>query len=174
METNFEIHALPHPDPRVRRVGFDPSHPYVEQCWGAVIGPSSVAILRRASTLWSEQEPARIPVHDLGRSLGLAASGEGSRFHKAVDRLVRFNFGVWLDRGSAVAIYTEVPPLGHHRLDQVPDWTRAAHERLLGVHLDRIAAVTERGPQVADITARLDRLERPRQRDVPPGAALGR
>ena len=35
-----------HPNPQVRQVGFDLEHPYVERCWSAVVGPSSMLLLR--------------------------------------------------------------------------------------------------------------------------------
>ena len=37
------------PDPRVQRVGFDLTDPYVEQCWGPVVGPSAMT---SGSWLW--------------------------------------------------------------------------------------------------------------------------
>ena len=67
----LELAAAPHPDPRVCRAGFDLTHPYVEQCWGAVIGPSGLAIMRRLPVLWTEREPARIGADELAHSLGL-------------------------------------------------------------------------------------------------------
>jgi hypothetical protein len=41
------IHAVPHPNPKVRRVGFALDDPYVEQVWAGVIGPSALLALRR-------------------------------------------------------------------------------------------------------------------------------
>ena len=32
------LHAVPHPNPKVRRVGFTLDDPYVEQVWAGVIG----------------------------------------------------------------------------------------------------------------------------------------
>jgi hypothetical protein len=45
------IHAVPHPNPKVRRVGFTLDDPYVEQVWAAVIGPSALLVLRRLPML---------------------------------------------------------------------------------------------------------------------------
>jgi len=44
-----------HPNRQVRRVGFDLSDTYVEQCWSAVIGPSAVVLLRRMPELWRHE-----------------------------------------------------------------------------------------------------------------------
>lgn len=43
----IRFHGVPHPEPRIRQVGFSLDHPYVEQCWTPVLGPTSVLLLRR-------------------------------------------------------------------------------------------------------------------------------
>jgi hypothetical protein len=175
MDTHLEIQALPHPDPRIRRLGFDLTHPYVEQCWGAVLGPSGVALLRRMPTLWAEHEPARFPTAELGATLGLTGgTGDQSRFARTLERLTYFDLGAWTDQGSVLSIYTEVAPLTEQRVDRLPEWTRRAHGRLLGEHLDGIASRNDRSSAVADITSRLDRLQQPRTSHQPPSTALGR
>ena len=175
METNLELHARPHPDAQVRRLGFDLAHPYVEQCWGAVVGPSSVAILRRMPVLWTQQEPALLPSYALAQTLGLGpGTGQHGRFNRALDRLAQFRLAEWIEPGRSIAVYTEVAPLRDHRLGRLPEWTREAHERLLDAHLDRIATVKDYSAQVAEVTARLDRFERPAAQALPPSKALGR
>lgn len=175
MENQLELHARPHPDARVRRLGFDLTHPYVEQCWGAVLGPSGVAILRRMPVLWAHQEPVLAPADALAQALGLGSgTGQHGLFHRALDRLAMHHLAEWTEPGRSIAIYTEVEPLTDHRLTRVPEWTRDAHERLLGAHLDRIATVKDYSPQVTEITARLDRFERPTASSLPPNKALGR
>lgn len=59
------------PTPRVQRVGFDLTDPYVEHCWSAVIGPTSTLLLRRLPALWIARVPIDIGASDLSRSLGL-------------------------------------------------------------------------------------------------------
>jgi hypothetical protein len=175
MDTNLELHARPHPDTQVRRLGFDLAHPYVEQCWGAVVGPSSVAILRRMPVLWTHHEPAVLPADELAESLGLApGAGRHGRFNRALDRLAQFRLAEWIDPGRSIAVYTEVAPLRDQRLARLPQWTQEAHERLLDSHLDRIATVKDFSAQVAEVTARLDRLEHPTAHAIPPSKALGR
>lgn len=153
------VTAAPHPDPRVHRAGFGLDHPYLEQCWGAVLGPTGVAILRRLPTMWAHQEPVRIPAQDLGRSLGLGGgTGPNSRFRHSLDRTVRFRLADWIEPGRALRVYTEVPPLDPHRLAQLPDWSRNAHDRLLTAHLDQL---THRPDPARQITDRLERLQHP-------------
>lgn len=164
---DLEFSAVPHPDPRVRYAGFDLGHRYVEQCWGPVLGPSGVAILRRLPVLWATQEPARISSHDFARSLGLGGgSGSASRLQRSLDRTVRFGLAHWVEPGRALRVYTEVPPLGRYRLAKLPDWTRQAHDRLLGDHVDHLIATTgghqQHQQHTPTITERLDRLQQPR------------
>lgn len=175
MNAHLELEALPHPDPQVRRLGFDLSHPYVEQCWAAVMGPSGIAILRRLPVMWTQDMPARIQADDFARSLGLGqGTGEHRRFHRALDRLTQFGLAEWLERGQTLGVYTEVPPLSGHQLARQSGWTRAAHERLLGGHLDHLAAGQGLNAQVTEITSRLDRLQRGTPQPLPPSRALGR
>jgi hypothetical protein len=70
----------------------------------------------------------------------------------------------WLP-GDELGVRTEVAPLSGRQLARVPGWTRRVHDRLLGMHLDRLAlAHTDRtlGPDrflgTACVTARLDHL----------------
>ena len=85
MDTQLELQALPHPDPKVRRFGFDLTDPYVEQCWGAVVGPSGIATLRRLPVLWTHQESAHMPPDELARTLGLGpGTGLRGRFNRAL------------------------------------------------------------------------------------------
>ncbi len=171
----LELAAAPHPDPRVRRAGFDLTHPYVEQCWGAVVGPSALAVMRRLPVLWPEREPARLGFYELAQSLGLGGgTGPNSRLRRTLDRTVRFGLAEWAQPGRTLEVYTEVPPLQAHRLDRLPDWSRQAHERLLDRHVEQLAGVTSPRPEVAAITARLDRLERPSGPGLAPVSAFGR
>ena len=126
METHFELHARPHPDARVRQLGFDLAHPYVEQCWGALIGPSSVAILRRLPVLWAHQEPTRLPTDVLAQTLGLGpGTGPSGRFHRALDRLTRSRLAEWIEPGTAIAVYTEDAPRSQRGLGRLPVRSRA-------------------------------------------------
>ena len=70
----------------------------------------------------------------------------------------------WLP-GDELGVRTEVAPLSARQLARLPEWTRQVHDRLLGMHLDRLAlAFTDRTLDpgrfldTARITARLDHL----------------
>lgn len=181
MENHDVLTFMPveHPDPRVQRVGFDLTDPYVEQCWGQVLGPSAMVLLRRMPTLWTERVPATITHEELSRTLGLGpGAGSNSRLSRSIDRLVRYQLAAWHEEGRSLDVYQRAPGLSPRQIERLPDWTRRVHERLLGAHVQQLADRDETGPRVAAIAARLDRLQRPHAvAQAPPSAparAVGR
>lgn len=148
-----------HPDPRVVRVGFDLTHPYV-QCWGPVIGPSATSLVRRLPVLWAEATPATVTRADLARSLGLGdGTGPNSRLIRALDRTVRFGLARWNDAGQSVEVFYRIPALTPRQLERLPDWTQRAHQRLIDSHLQAIQTPTELKPasDTSDQAARAPR-----------------
>jgi hypothetical protein len=160
------IRAVPHPNAKVRWVGFTLDDPYVEQVWAGVIGPYAVLVLRRLPVSWREREPALVDLRELGQSLGLGPSvARSGRTWRTMERLVGFGMAHWLP-GDELGVRTEVAPLSGRQLARVPEWSRRDHDWLLGMHLDRLAlAHTDRtvGPdrflETARITACLDHLQ---------------
>jgi len=166
-EHGLVLTPVNHPDPRVRRVGFDLSDPYVEQCWSAVVGPSATLLLRRMPELWQAQVPAVVRADELSRSLGLGAgAGPNSRLASTLDRLVRFGLAR-SDQAGGFDVYLEVAPLQARQLERVPEWTRAAHERLFSAHIERFEGVVEPTLEVAPASD----LEQYRQRAAQPSVA---
>jgi hypothetical protein len=132
------IHAVPHPNPKVRRVGFALDDPYVEQVWAGVIGPSALLVLRRLPVLWREREPALVDLRELGQSLGLGPLlARSGRTWRTIERLVGFGMAHWLP-GNELGVRTQVAPLNPRELARAAEWTRQVHNRLLGRHLDRL------------------------------------
>lgn len=175
----LQFTPVDHPDARVQRVGFDLTDPYVEQCWSAVIGPSSTLLLRRLPTLWVERVPAELSAVDLSRSLGLGAGlGKRSRLADTLDRLVYHRLARPSTDRTGLDIYRQVPPLAGQQLERVPQWTRNTHQRLLGDHLEQIDDLAQHQASVASITARLDRIQHGSTGRTngmaPSGKALGR
>lgn len=163
MEPHDVLHleAAPHPLPAVRQAGFPLDHPYVEQCWAPVVGPTSVLLLRRLPLLWRQSLTADVDPAELAASLGLGHStGRNGPLHRTLDRLVRFRFASEVGP-STFEVFTEAPPLAARQLDRLPAWTRTRHESLLSTHLERLAELHRPTPQPTDLTTRLDRLTRP-------------
>lgn len=170
MERDQKLWFTPvdHPDARVRNVGFDLTDPYVEQCWSAVIGPSSTLLLRRLPTLWVSEVPAVMGASDLSQSMGLGAGvRERSRFVNTLDRIVRFGLARPAADGDGLDVYRQVAPLSGRQLTRVPEWTRETHNRLFGAHLDQVGDRGGHQRDVASITARLDRLQHTRVTTTP-------
>lgn len=151
---------IDHPDKRVQRIGFDLTDPYIEQCWSAVVGPTSTLLLRRLPTLWVQQVPAEIGASELSRSLGLGAGvGERSRFTSTLNRLVQYRFATPSPDGTGYDVYRQVAPLTPRMLERVPEWTRGAHEQLFGKHLEQIDDLAQHRANVDSMNARLDRIQ---------------
>ncbi len=149
-----------HPDQRVQRIGFDLTDPYVEQCWSAVVGPSSTLLLRRLPTLWVTRVPAEIGASDLSRSLGLGVGvGDRSRLANTLNRLVQYRLATPSSDGAGLDVFRKVAPLSPRQLARVPEWTHGTHERLFGTHLEHIDDVAQHRASVASMGARLDRLQ---------------
>ena len=159
-DRTLQFTPVDHPDAQVRRIGFALSDPYVEQCWSAVIGPSSTLLLRRLPTLWIARVPAEIDAGELSRSLGLSGgAGARSRLASTLARLVNFGLARPAPDGAGLDVYRQVPPLTQRQLAGVPEWTRDAEDRLLGAHVTQIDDSTRHHANVVSITARLDRLQ---------------
>lgn len=168
-----------HPDDRVRRLGFDLSGPYLEQCWGPMLGPTATLVLRRMPTLWAERIPAVINREELGRSLGIGpGKGTNSTLSHTLDRVVRFGFARWHGFEQSLDVAVHVPVLKPHQVARLPEITQRTHEALLGAAVQRLATDHETAPKVAAITARLDRLEghpaMRTERSIAPTQARGR
>ena len=134
----LEVHPAPHPKLEVHRAGFPLDHPYLEQCWTPVLGPSSVLLLRRVPLLWRESAPAEVDLGDLGAQLGLGrGDGRHSPMARTIERIVRFRFASSSQPG-VLDVFTEVPPLPERHLDRVPQWCVERHEQLLSAHLESL------------------------------------
>lgn len=165
-----------HPNPKVRRVGFELTDPYVEQCWSAVVGPSGTLLLRRMPVLWAERVPAEIQAGELSRSIGLGrGGGTGGRFAATLKRLAQFRLVYPASTShDHLDVFVEVPPLTRAQLARMPEWTRTTHDRLFGAHLDGLAGRSNRQAKIASVTARLDRLQQPTSRGTQPATGLDR
>jgi hypothetical protein len=138
MSATLTVVAIPHPHPHVRRAGFDLASEYVERCWTARLGCTSVALLRRLAAEFTDAEMVELDLPDLAAALGVRwADGKHSPLNHTIDRLVRFGFAQWAD--GHLHVPSTVPPLAAGQLRKVPQQVRDDHALLLGVWLDRLA-----------------------------------
>lgn len=131
-------------DPTLDRVGFPLEHPYVEQVWLSIVGPTSVLALRHLGRRLDAQ-PAGVTVDvvELSRSLGLQAKdsvelGRNSQLGRTLERLVQFHFAAWLG-DDRLSVHRKVPAVTSHRVERLPESVRSLHHELLGEHLDGLA-----------------------------------
>src|SRR5579884_2446847 len=123
----LEVHPVRHWLAEVRQVGFPLHHPYLEECWTPVLGPSSVLLLRRCVALWGDAAPARVPVADLAAQLGLGrGTAPSSSIWRTVGRVIDHGFAFDAGPGE-LHVYTEVPPVPSLWLRRAPVWCREAH-----------------------------------------------
>jgi hypothetical protein len=131
-------------DPTLERVGLPLEHPYIEQVWLSVVGPTSVLALRHLGRqLEARPEGVTVDLVDLSRTLGLQAKesvelGRNSQLGRTIERLVQFRFAAWLSE-DRLGVHRKVPAVSTHRVERLPESVRADHHALLAEHLDGLA-----------------------------------
>ena len=73
-------------------VWFPLDHPYVERCWTSVVGPTGVALLRRAAGLFCASSQPTIDLAEVARDLGITGSDASRRMQRTLLRLERLGF----------------------------------------------------------------------------------
>ena len=131
-------------DPTLDRVGFPLDHPYVEQVWLSVVGPTSVLALRNLGRrLEASPDGVTVDLVELSRSLGLQAKdsvelGRNSQLGRTIERLVQFRFAAWLSE-DRLGVHRKVPAVSAHRVERLPESVQSDHHVLLAEHLDGLA-----------------------------------
>lgn len=163
------VHISPLPDPTLDRVGFPLDHPYLEQVYCSVLGPTTVLLLRRIGDLLDgHPEGVHLDLVETSRSLGVGARGaddaevgRNAPIRRALDRIAMFGLGKWTEPDEALAVHAKVPALSRHKADRLPEKLQAVHRSLLTEHLDGLVALTEGRapgqPVLAPIPTRLAR-----------------
>lgn len=147
MNTELVITPTFHPEPKIRAAGFELSDPYVEQCWSAILGPSATLLLRRLPAMWADNVPARVDRDQLSRSLGLGAGvGDNSRLMRSLERCVSHRLARWYIPGHSLDVFLNVPALRDQQVARLPEWSQAAHRRLLTSHVEKVAPQLSRAP----------------------------
>ena len=107
---------------------------FVEEFWLPILGPSSVALLRRFDRhADSYRRATSINLAEVAVSIGLGDSiTKHSPIIRTLDRLVRFDAARWADRDDQVGelvIYTHLFAVPTRLLSQLPERLRADHHR---------------------------------------------
>ena len=127
-------------------VWFPLDHPYVERCWTSVVGPTGVALLRRAAVLFVASSHPTVDPLEIARDLGIIGSDASRRMQRTLQRLERLGF-ISRPTANEVYVYVDVPPLPIRELRRSTPDLRADHTRLLrerGVEAGRSVVVDGR------------------------------
>lgn len=114
-------------DPLIEALGHDPRSAYAETFWVAVLGPSSVMLLRRVAG-WLEDSPGGFPLAlgPAAAEIGLGHSGGvNSPMARTLGRLVTFEMAAI--QGAALAIRRMLPPLARRHLARLPGHLAERH-----------------------------------------------
>ena len=92
------------PDPVLDRFGHDPRSAYAERFWLAVVGPSSLWLLRLLATRFDDHPQGyEIDLLDTARSIGISSRGGAhSAFAHTVARVVQFGFAQFVESDTII------------------------------------------------------------------------
>jgi hypothetical protein len=144
MRMELNLSRIDHPSKLVRLCGVTPDSAYLERCWGPLVGPSVVALVRRTHEMTRlAGGVARIDCQDLGPLLGLHASTAPTRNNpvgRTMQRAHTFRLGVVdLDAGT-FALHSQVSLLTTRQFRRLPVWAQEQHYACLDGVIDRLHA----------------------------------
>lgn len=118
----------PWTDPVVDELGHDPRSHYVERFWLAILGPSTMWLLRRlADELDRAPDGFTLDLYEAAGSIGVGLrGGRSSPFFRSVDRSCRFGAArlVGLD---TLAVRRKLPPLTQRQVSRLPAALQTEH-----------------------------------------------
>jgi hypothetical protein len=145
----------PWPDPVLDALGHDARSAYVEQFWLAIIGPSSLLLLRRlAGRLEHQPDGFDIDPAQWAAELGLGArGGQHGPFWRSIERACRF--GLAQRTGPVLMVRRKLPPLTSRQVRRLPEHMRPAHNQWQAAQLERprrrtISHWSDHGPRPAE------------------------
>jgi hypothetical protein len=119
----------PWPDPVIDELGHDPRSAYVERFWLAVLGPSTVWLLRRmADRLDEAPDGFTLELAETARAIGVGTrGGRNSPFMRSIDRSCRFGAARFVG-GDILAVRRKLPPLTRQQTQRLPESLRHEHQ----------------------------------------------
>lgn len=124
-----QLHVTAWPDPVIDQLGHDPRSQYTEWFWLAVIGPSSVWLLRRVvDALDHAPDGFVLDLGECAAALGIGgAPGRNSAMQRTLRRLVQFGAARAI-AGDRLEVRRRMPPLNRTQVARLPSSLRAAHD----------------------------------------------
>lgn len=128
--TASSISVEPWADPVVDELGHDPRSPYVERFWLAILGPSTVWLLRRlADGLDRRPEGFTLDLHETAQAIGVGMrGGRNSPFLRSVDRTCRFGAARFVAQDT-LAVRRKLAPLNQRQVGRLPSVLQQEHNR---------------------------------------------
>jgi hypothetical protein len=142
----------PWPDPVIDELGHDPRSSYVERFWLAILGPSTVWLLRRlADGLDRRPGGFTLDLHETAQAIGVGMrGGRNSPFLRSVDRSCRFGAARFVAHDT-LAVRRKLPPLNQRQVGRLPTVLQREHARWVEQQVRRptVEAMRARAQQLA-------------------------
>jgi hypothetical protein len=141
---NLTITCADHPRRFVRELGLPSDGPYLRDVWLGVVGPSVVALIRRAQQMTRQAGgPVEVSFEDMSRAFGLVGGDPTTRNSSFGRTLARADqFGVaHLSRATArahIEVWNQVAPLPRRALQRLPEFVRQEHFRAMEAAAERL------------------------------------
>jgi hypothetical protein len=124
-----QIRVTRWPDPVIDHLGHDPRSKYVEWFWLAIVGPSTVWLMRRmVDALDHAPDGFTLDLTECAAALGIGgAPGRHSAMQRTVRRTLQFGLARARDDQS-IDVRRWLPPLTLAQVNRLPSSLRAAHD----------------------------------------------
>jgi hypothetical protein len=120
-------------DPDLATTGFPLLHPYLEQVWLPVIGPSTVLALRSIGrSLGTDLTPFELHLPTLAAELGLGSgTGPNSVVQRTIARIIRFGHARVIDPAT-LEVAALIRPVTESQVSRLPQSIQATHQLMTG------------------------------------------
>ena len=146
-EFSDRLHIEPWPDAVIDQRGYDPRSDYTEWFWLAVVGPSTIWLLRRiAATFDHRPEGFDLEVPECAAALGLTGgAGNNATFVRTLRRTCQFHLARRIDQHT-VQVRRNLPPLTRSQVLRLPSSLRVAHDEWMARELQTHYAERDQPP----------------------------